>query len=353
MTKKIGCGNIFIGGDSPITIQSMVTKNTRDIDASVDQIKALIDAGCEIVRLAVPDNEAAVCFGKIKDKVRVFSMIPIVADIHFDYRLALASIANGADKIRINPGNIGSREQLGQVVNAAKRANIPIRVGVNSGSLQKDLLSKYGGPTYEALVESALINIRMIEEMDYNQIVVSVKSSDVKRSFEAYRLLSQQVEYPLHIGITEAGTIENGKIKSAAGIGGLLLLGIGDTIRVSLTGDPLREVDFAKKLLVDIGIRKGIQVISCPTCGRTKVDLEKIALKVEEALLNSDLSKEAITVAVMGCAVNGPGEAKEADFGVACGEGKGILFSQGEIVRTVQENDIVRELIKLIDTSKG
>lgn len=353
MTKKIRCGNLFIGGDAPITIQSMVTKNTHDIGACVDQIKALVDAGCEIVRLAVPDLEAAVSFGKIKEKVRDFSQIPLVADIHFDYRLALASIDYGANKIRINPGNIGTRDQLGQVVEAAKKANIPIRVGVNSGSLQKDLLDKYGGPTYQALVDSALINIKMIEEMDYDQIVVSVKSSNVKKSFQANRLLGEKMEYPLHIGITEAGTIENGKIKSAAGIGGLLLLGIGDTIRVSLTGDPVPEVLFARKLLVDVGIRKGVQVISCPTCGRTKVDLEKIALNVEKALLNSELAKRDITVAVMGCAVNGPGEAKEADFGVACGQGKGLLFSQGKVVRTVAEDDIAKELIKLIDISKG
>ena len=353
MTKKIRCGNLFIGGDAPITIQSMVTKNTHDIGACVDQIKALVDAGCEIVRLAVPDLEAAVSFGKIKEKVRDFSQIPLVADIHFDYRLALASIDYGANKIRINPGNIGTRDQLGQVVEAAKKANIPIRVGVNSGSLQKDLLDKYGGPTYQALVDSALINIKMIEEMDYDQIVVSVKSSNVKKSFQANRLLGEKMEYPLHIGITEAGTIENGKIKSAAGIGGLLLLGIGDTIRVSLTGDPVPEVLFARKLLVDVGLRKGVQVISCPTCGRTKVDLEKIALNVEKALLNSELAKRDITVAVMGCAVNGPGEAKEADFGVACGQGKGLLFSQGKVVRTVAEDDIAKELIKLIDISKG
>ena len=353
MTKKIRCGNLFIGGDAPITIQSMVTKNTHDIGACVDQIKALVDAGCEIVRLAVPDLEAAVSFGEIKEKVRDFSQIPLVADVHFDYRLALASIDYGADKIRINPGNIGTRDQLGQVVEAAKRASIPIRVGVNSGSLQKDLLDKYGGPTYQALVDSALINIQLIEEMDYDQIVVSVKSSDVKKSFQANRLLGEKTVYPLHIGITEAGTIENGKIKSAAGIGGLLLLGIGDTIRVSLTGDPVPEVLFARKLLVDVGLRKGIQVISCPTCGRTKVDLERIALSVEEALLNSELAKRDITVAVMGCAVNGPGEAKEADFGVAFGQGKGLLFSQGKVVRTVAEDDIAKELIKLIYTSKG
>ncbi len=353
MTKKIRCGDLFIGGNSPVTIQSMVTKNTHDIHASVEQIKALVHAGCEIIRLAVADEESAISFGKIKKEVRVFSQVPMVADIHFDYRLAIASINNGADKIRINPGNIGSKDQLAQVVKAAKNADVPIRVGVNSGSLQKDLLAKYGGPTYEALVESALINIRMIEEMDYQEIVVSVKASDVKKSFEANRLLAQQTDYPLHIGITEAGTIENGKIKSAAGIGGLLLLGIGDTIRVSLTGDPIYEVEFAKKLLVDLGLRKGIQVISCPTCGRTKVDLEKIALSVESALLNSDLAKLDIAVAVMGCAVNGPGEAKEADFGVACGEGKGVLFSRGKIIKTVLEEDITKELIKLIYMSKG
>lgn len=353
MTRSIACGNLFIGGGSAVTIQSMVTKDTHDIEASINQIKALVDSGCELVRLAVPDKEAAVCFGKIKEAVRGFSMVPLIADIHFDYRLALDSITYGADKIRVNPGNLGSKDGLRQVVDAAKKADIPIRVGVNSGSLQKDLLERYGGPTYEALVESALINVRMIEEMDYNGIVVSVKSSDVKKSFEAYRLLAQQVDYPLHIGITEAGTMENGKIKSAAGIGGLLLLGIGDTIRVSLTGDPVCEVEFAKKLLVDIGLRKGIQIISCPTCGRTKVDLEKISLEVEEALFKSQLANEGITVAVMGCAVNGPGEAKEADFGVACGEGKGLLFAHGEIIKTVPEEDIARELMKLIYISKG
>jgi len=342
----------LIGGGAAITIQSMTNTDTRDVEASTEQIRNLVLAGCDIIRLSVPDHEAAEAFGKIKRKVREFSDIPMVADIHFDYRLAIESIHAGADKIRINPGNIGGTDRVSEVVKAAKEYRIPIRVGVNSGSLEKDILLKYQGVTAEGIVESALKNIRILENMDFTDLVVSVKSSDVKMNFDAYRLLSEKTDYPLHVGVTEAGTPEIGQIKSAAGIGALLLLGIGDTIRVSLTGDPVREVLFGKKLLQCIGIRHGINIVSCPTCARTKVDLENIAMKIEQALSRLDSGQKSITVAVMGCAVNGPGEAREADYGVACGSGKGTIFEKGKIIKTVDEKDIVEEIIKLVTNRK-
>jgi len=352
MTKQVFCGNVAIGGGAAISIQSMTNKDTRDVEACTEQIKDLVSAGCDIVRLSVPDQESAEAFGKIKSRVREFSEIPMVADIHFDYRLAIESIRAGADKIRINPGNIGGAEKVAAVVKAAKERNIPIRVGVNSGSLEKEILNKYNGVTAEGIVESALKNISLLESMDFGNIIVSVKSSDVKMNFDACRLLAQRTSYPLHVGVTEAGTIETGQIKSAAGIGALLLLGIGDTIRVSLTGDPVKEVLFAQKLLQCLGLRQGIQVISCPTCARTKVDLERIADEIESALREHDNSSQSITVAVMGCAVNGPGEAREADYGVACGLGKGVIFRKGEIIKTVEEKKIVSEIIELVINRK-
>jgi (E)-4-hydroxy-3-methylbut-2-enyl-diphosphate synthase len=350
MSKSVRCGDVIIGSGAPLSIQSMTNVDTRNVEGVVAQIKELEEAGCEIVRLAVPDMEAADAFGKIKKKV----IAPLVADIHFDYRLAIAAIKNGADKVRINPGNIGSADRVKAVVATAKERGIPIRVGVNSGSLEKDILEQYGGVTAAGLAESALRNVKLLEDMDFEDIVVSLKSSDVRLNYEAHKLVFTNTKHPLHIGITEAGTVNSGKLKSAIGIGGLLLAGIGDTMRVSLTGDPVREVHFAKEILKSIGIRPtGINLVSCPTCGRTRVDLENMALQIEQALAEVEKDREAkgkpkITVAVMGCAVNGPGEAKEADFGVACGEGKGILFVKGKIVKTVVEADIVRELLQLV-----
>lgn len=351
MTKKIMCGGVAIGGGAPVSIQSMTNVNTADVAAAKAQIQRLQDAGCEIIRLAVPDMEAAAAFAELKK----FASVPLVADIHFDYRLALAAIENGADKIRINPGNIGSRENVRKVADAAKAAGIPIRVGVNSGSLEKDILEKNGGPTAEGLAESALRNVELLEDMGFRDIVVSLKSSNVKMNYDAYRIVSAQSDYPLHIGVTEAGTLARGKVKSAAGIGALLLNGIGDTMRVSLTADPVEEVIFAKELLQSIGLREtGIDLVSCPTCGRTKVDLEKIVSDVERRLdpLQQSLGDRKLKIAVMGCVVNGPGEATDADFGVACGDGKGLLFSKGQKLHTVSENEIAEELIKLIKNSK-
>lgn len=351
MKKSVRCGDVIIGGGTPISIQSMTNVDTRDVKKVTDQIKALEEAGCDIVRLAIPDMEAAEALLQIKKNIK----IPLVADIHFDYRLAIAAIKNGADKVRINPGNIGNEERVKAVVEAAKEREIPIRVGVNSGSLEKDILQKNGGVTAEGLTESALRHVAMLEQMDFNDIVISLKSSDVRLNYEAHKLISEQTDHPLHIGITESGTVNSGKLKSAIGIGGLLLAGIGDTMRVSLTGDPVKEVYFARDILKSIGIRpSGINLVSCPTCGRTRVDLEKIALQVEEAIGKIGAKREArglppITVAVMGCAVNGPGEARKADFGVAGGDGRGILFAKGEIIKTVSEDKIVEELVKLIE----
>lgn len=341
-TRKIRVGNIFIGGDAPISIQSMTNTNTSDIEATVSQIQALTDAGCEIVRVAVPDMEAAEAISKIKAKIK----IPLVADIHFNYRLALRAMENGIDKIRINPGNIGSFRHLKEVVHMALEREIPIRIGVNGGSLEKELLQKYGHVCAEALVESAMGHVRLLEELDFYNTVISIKSSDVKISYEAHQLLSQKTDYPLHIGVTEAGTPYSGTIKSAVGIGAMLLYGIGDTIRVSLTGDPVLEVKAAKEILKACGLyNKGVVFVSCPTCGRTQINLIDIAQKVEKALENID---KPIKVAIMGCVVNGPGEAREADIGIAGGKDSAVLFKRGEIIRKVSESEVVEALLEEI-----
>lgn len=343
LTKEIKIGNTVIGNNNPILIQSMTNFPTENIEANVDQILALEKAGCEIIRLTVPTSEAARAFGEIKKRVH----IPCVADIHFDYKMAIEAIGNGADKIRINPGNIGGKEKLSEVVKAAKERNIPIRVGVNSGSLEKDLVAKYQGVTAKGLVESALDKVRMIEDEDYDNIVISIKSSNVPMCVEAYEIVSQASDYPLHVGITEAGTIYNGNIKSAVGLGILLHEGIGDTIRVSLTGDPLEEIKSAKTILRSLGLRKaGIEVISCPTCGRTKINLIELANQVEEMVKDYPLD---IKVAVMGCVVNGPGEAKEADIGIAGGINEGLLIKKGEVVKKLPQDELLGALKAELD----
>ena len=337
-TKVIRIGNRVIGGGNPILIQSMTNTKTEDVQSTVEQINKLAKAGCDIVRCAVPNMEAAEALKEIKKHIN----IPLVADIHFDYRLAIAAIENGADKIRINPGNIGSDDRLRAVVNAAKERNIPIRVGVNSGSLEKEILAKYGHVTAEGLVESALNNVKRIEDMGYDNLVISIKSSDVLMCIKAHELIAEQSNYPLHVGITEAGTINAGNIKSSVGLGIILYEGIGDTIRVSLTGDPVEEVKTAKLILKTLGYRKGgIDIVSCPTCGRTQIDLIKLAGEVEEMAADFDLN---IKIAVMGCVVNGPGEAKEADIGIAGGNGVGVLIKKGEIIRKVPENELLNAL---------
>lgn len=342
-TREINIGGVKIGGDNPIAIQSMCNTDTRDVKATVDQIKRLEKAGCEIIRVAVPDMEAAECIRDIKKSID----IPLVADIHFDYRLALRCMENGIDKIRINPGNIGSADRVKQVADMAKRNGIPIRIGVNSGSLEKSLVEKYGGVTPQGLVESALGHIKLLEENDFYDIAVSIKASNVPFSVEVYELLSDTVDYPLHVGITEAGTVWGGTVKSAVGIGAILSRGIGDTIRVSLTGDPVEEIYAAKEILKSLELRKfGVEFISCPTCGRTSIDLIKIANEVEERVRNIDKN---IKVAVMGCAVNGPGEAREADIGIAGGHGEGLIFKKGQILRKVPEDRLVEELLKEIE----
>lgn len=337
-TKVIRIGDRVIGGGNPILIQSMTNTRTEDVLATVEQIKKLTDAGCDIIRSAVPSMEAAYAFKEIKKNIT----LPLVADIHFDYRLAIAAMENGADKIRINPGNIGSDEHLKAVVTVAKERGIPIRVGVNSGSLEKDLIAKYGKVTAEGLVESALEKVKRIEDMDYDQMVISIKSSSVLMCIKAHELIATQTNYPLHVGITEAGTVNAGNIKSAAGLGIILYQGIGDTIRVSLTGDPREEIRSAKIILKTLGYRKGgIEVVSCPTCGRTQIDLIKLATEVEEMVVDFDLD---IKVAVMGCAVNGPGEAREADIGVAGGKGEGLIIKKGVIIRKVPEDQLLNTL---------
>ena len=351
-TRQVTVGGIPIGGGAPITIQSMCNTDTRDPKASLEQIERLVDAGCQIIRLAVPDMEASKGFGEIKKRCP----IPMVADIHFDYRLAIAAIDNGADKIRINPGNIGSPDKVEAVLTRAKAAHIPVRIGVNSGSLEKDLVEKYGGVTAEALCESALKAVAYCESFGFDDIVVSLKSTDVKMNHEAHKLFCSRSDRPLHIGLTESGAGRMAEIKSAAALGALILEGMGDTMRISLTGDPVREVILAKEVLSAVGARKqGIDFVSCPTCGRTRVDLPSIAVEVERRLspLSDKLAAEGrfIRVAVMGCEVNGPGEAREADFGVACGKGVGLILDHGEIVKKVDEKDIADELIALI-TSK-
>ena len=345
MRKSVKCGNVIIGGGNPVSIQSMTNVDSKNEEDLVRQIHELEAAGCEIVRIAIPDMESAETLAKVKPQVNV----PLVADIHFDYRLAIAAIEAGADKIRINPGNIGSDDRVKAVVDAAKAKNIPIRIGVNSGSLEKDIVEKNGGVTAAGLAESALRNVKRIEDMGYDNLVVSLKSSDVKMNYEAHKLVAEQTEHPIHIGITEAGTLARGKVKSAVGIGALLLDGIGDTMRVSLTADPVEEVYFAKEILESMGLRQPkVNLVSCPTCGRTKVNLQHLAEEVDRRLADADVP-EGLKVAVMGCVVNGPGEAKEADFGVAGGDGKGVIFAKGEILKTVNEADIVDELIKTIE----
>ena len=342
-TKVIKIGNKVIGGGNPIMIQSMTNTKTEDVAATVNQILRLQEAGCDIIRCTVPNIDAAKAIAEIKKEIS----IPLVADIHFDYRMAIAAMENGADKIRINPGNIGSRERVAEVVRVAKERNIPIRVGVNSGSLEKELVEKYHGVTAEGIVESALDKVRMIEDMDYDNLVISIKSSDVLMSVKAHELLAGKTPYPLHVGITESGTVTSGNIKSSIGLGIILHEGIGDTIRVSLTGDPVEEIKSAKLILRTLGLRKGgIEVVSCPTCGRTNIDLIGLANQVENMVQNYDLD---IKVAVMGCAVNGPGEAKEADIGIAGGIGEGLLIKKGEIVRKVPENELLATLKNELD----
>ncbi|MDY2614866.1 MAG: flavodoxin-dependent (E)-4-hydroxy-3-methylbut-2-enyl-diphosphate synthase [Lachnospiraceae bacterium] len=337
-TKKIQIGDVCIGGGCPVAIQSMTNTKTEDVESTVKQIQALEKAGCEIIRCAVPTMEAAEALAKIKEQIQ----IPLVADIHFDYRLAIAAIENGADKIRINPGNIGDESRVKAVVDKAKEYGIPIRVGVNSGSLEKNLVEKYGGVTAQGLVESAMDKVHLIEKMGYDNLVVSIKSSDVMMCVKAHELIVNECPYPLHVGITESGTLLAGNIKSSIGLGLILNQGIGDTIRVSLTGDPVEEIKSAKLILKTLGLRKGgIEVVSCPTCGRTKIDLIGLANQVEQMVADIPLD---IKVAVMGCVVNGPGEAKEADIGIAGGIGEGLLIKKGEVVKKVKEDQLLETL---------
>lgn len=346
-TRSIAIGNCVIGGGNPVAIQSMTNTKTEDAKATIEQIHRLEKAGCQIIRCAVPSMEAAKALASIKKEIH----IPLVADIHFDYKLAIAAMENGADKIRINPGNIGSKERIQAVVDVARRWGIPIRVGVNSGSLEKDILAKHGGVTAEGIVESALNKVRLIEEMGYENLVVSIKSSDVLMSIKAHELIAEQTDYPLHVGITESGTLTSGNIKSAVGIGNILYQGIGDTIRVSLTGDPVEEVYSAKLILKSLGMQKGgVTVVSCPTCGRTQIDLISLAGKVEEMVKDIDLD---IKVAVMGCVVNGPGEAKEADIGIAGGKGEGLLIRHGEVIKKVPEDKLLAVLKEELDNWKN
>lgn len=337
-TKEVRIGDVVIGGKHPIAIQSMTNTKTQDVEATVAQILQLERAGCQIIRSTVPDMEAAKALQEIKKQIH----IPLVADIHFDYRLAIAAMENGADKIRINPGNIGSAERVKAVVDCARERNIPIRVGVNSGSLEKDLVEKYHGVTAEGLVESALDKVKLIEDMGYDNLVISIKSSDVMMCVKAHELIASQTDHPLHVGITEAGTIISGNIKSAIGLGLILHQGIGDTIRVSLTGDPLEEIKSAKLILRTLGLRKGgVEVVSCPTCGRTQINLIELANQVENMVADIPLD---IKVAVMGCVVNGPGEAKEADIGIAGGIGEGLIIKHGEVFKKVPEAELLDAL---------
>ncbi len=342
-TKQVTAGGLKIGGGAPVSIQSMLNVRADDIEGNVAQAKALEAAGCEIIRVSVPDMAAVRLVSALKEAVSV----PIVSDIHFDYKLALESVAAGVDKVRINPGNIGDESKVKAVATSCKNAGVPIRIGVNSGSLEKEILAKYGAPTAEAMVESGLFHISLLEKYDFDDIVLSLKSSDPKRMYEAYTLAAEKCSYPLHLGVTEAGTERMGVIKSSAAIGGLLLRGIGATIRVSLTDDPTLEVKAAKELLKAIGIRnEGIKFVSCPTCGRTSIDLIGLAKAAEERFANIDKN---ITVAIMGCAVNGPGEAKEADLGIAGGNGEGLIFARGEIIKKVSEDKLLDELELLIN----
>ncbi|ACL69533.1 flavodoxin-dependent (E)-4-hydroxy-3-methylbut-2-enyl-diphosphate synthase [Halothermothrix orenii] len=342
-SRKIYYGNIPVGGDSPITVQSMTNTKTADVNATVKQIKRLEKAGCEIIRVAVPDMESARKLSLIKKRIS----IPLIADIHFDYRLALEAIHQGVDGIRINPGNIGSEEKVVKVIEAAKTAGIPLRIGVNSGSIEKSLIEKYGGPTAEAMVESALKHVYILEKHSFYDIIISLKSTDIWTTVESYHLMAKKVDYPFHIGITEAGTPWSGTIKSSIGIGALLLEGLGDTLRVSLTGDPVEEVRVGWQILKLLNLRKsGPVVISCPTCGRTEIDLIKLAEEVEKKV--SSL-KKPLTIAVMGCAVNGPGEAKDADIGIAGGKGEGIIFKKGKLIKKVKEDELLDCLLEEIN----
>ena len=342
-TKKIKIGNTYIGGDAPITVQSMLNKPAHDIEASVKQAVELEKAGCQIIRGAIPDMDAVKLIPALKEAVSV----PIVADIHFDYRLAIEAVAAGVDKVRINPGNIGSDDRVKKVVEACRSRNIPIRIGVNSGSVEKEILAKYGAPTPEAMAESAMYHASLLEKFDFDDIVISIKSSNVGNMIKAYETVAERCDYPLHLGVTEAGTERMGLIKSSAGIGSLLMHGIGDTIRVSLTADPIKEVYAGLDILKALDLRNDcVQIVSCPTCGRTKIDLIKVAGEVENALRGCH---KPLKVAVMGCVVNGPGEAKEADIGIAGGDGCAVLIKKGEIIRKIKEEDIVSELLAEID----
>ncbi|HBL40917.1 MAG TPA: 4-hydroxy-3-methylbut-2-en-1-yl diphosphate synthase [Ruminococcaceae bacterium] len=341
--KRIKIGGLYIGGNEPITVQSMLNRRSDDLEGSVAQAKQLEQAGCDLIRAAVPNREAVQLIDRLKNAVKT----PIVADIHFDYRLALECVAVGVDKIRINPGNIGSKDRVKAVANACANAGVPIRIGVNSGSVEKQLLEKYGGPTPQAMAESAMNHAKLLEENDFSDIVISIKSSDVQNTIAAYETVAQMCDYPLHLGVTEAGTKHMGIIKSAAGIGSLLAHGIGDTIRVSLTDEPVEEVKAGIDILKALNLKKNcVEIVSCPTCGRTRIDMISIAQQVTERLADC---RKPLKVAVMGCAVNGPGEAREADIGIAGGDGCGILFKKGEIIRKVKEENLVEELLKEID----
>lgn len=341
-TRVIKIGNLYIGGDNPIIIQSMTNTPTEDVEKTVAQIKELENAGCELVRVTVNTELAAEAIKEIKKQIT----IPLVADIHFDYKLALKAMENGIDKLRINPGNIGDDEKVKLVAEKAKELNIPIRIGVNSGSIEKKILEKYGRVTSDGMVESAMYHINLLEKYGFNNIIISLKASNVKMMVDAYRKISELVDYPLHLGVTEAGTEFQGTVKSAIGIGSLLVDGIGNTIRVSLTENPVEEIKVAKEILKVLGLRKGVEIVSCPTCGRTKIDLIGLAKKVEKEFGNIEKN---IKIAVMGCIVNGPGEAKEADIGVAGGVGEGLLFKKGEIIKKVKEEDIIPELKKMLN----
>ena len=342
-TKRVMVGNVPVGGGADVSIQSMLNVPAEDIESNIAQAKQLVNAGCQIIRVAVPNINSVNLVYKLKENISV----PVVADIHFDYKIALECAAAGVDKIRINPGNIGSDENVKKVVNACKAKNIPIRIGVNSGSVEKNILTKYGAPTAEALVESGMYHIKLLEKFDFSDIVLSIKSSSVPIMYRAYELAAEICPYPLHLGVTEAGTKYSGVLRSAAGIGGLLLRGIGDTVRVSLTDNPIEEVKAAKDILSTVGLRAGgIKFVSCPTCGRTKINLIELAKKAEQALADCDKN---ITVAIMGCAVNGPGEASEADIGIAGGDNCGLIFKKGEILRKVPEDKLLTELLAEID----
>ena len=344
-SRQISIGDVKIGGGAPVSVQSMTITDTRDVASTVSQIKRLEEAGCDIVRVAVPDMDAAKALGAIGKEIK----IPLVSDIHFDYKLALESIKQGVDGMRINPGNIGARYRIKAVVDACRERRVPIRIGVNSGSLEKDILRKYDHPTAEALVESAMRHVRILEDLDFYDIKISVKSTDVRKMIAAYRMLAEKTEYPLHLGVTEAGTPGMGTVKSSIGIGALLAEGIGDTIRVSLTGDPVEEIVVGMNILRSLGMRNnGIELISCPGCGRLEIDLEKLVSEVEQGVSGFNLQRP-VKVAILGCVVNGPGEATEADIGIAGGRGKGMLYRDGKLIKSFREADLVGELVKEIE----